>query len=524
MGNNTARQLLIGLDAMEWNLVARWAAEGKLPTFQRLIKEGFHGELETTSAQLPDTVWASIYTGTNPGKFEKYFYVQYDPTTGDLKNVPDDAIHGVPFWEYLSESGHRVSIVDVPKFPLSRRINGLHITNWGAHATKTARASSPESLLYEIDGLFGQHPVGDCDAVDERPEALYSLRRRTLEGVRLHGELFRWLMQKEPWDFFFAGFSAPHCIGHHFWHYMDPSHPRHDPTDAHKLNDTIEVVYRALDDEIGKMLAKAGNNIRCLITAGHGMGPLYHASWNLTEILDLLGYGEATRKGLTAPKNGEAQVNPWRLLKMILPGKLQYAIKAVLPPRLQDELLFRWYAGTRNWAGRRAFAVPNNDSVGAIRINVIGRDKNGIVQPGAEYERVGRDIADALYALIDPKSGRKVVKRVTFAYQEFKGPYLCQLPDLTVLWEQSFPWDSVQSPRLGKLHIRRQDARSGSHSPHGFLLVHGPEVPSGHVGYGHSIYDIAPTVLQFAGVPIPSHMDGTPLPISARSLNLTVVH
>ena len=173
MGNNTARQLLIGLDAMEWNLVARWAAEGKLPTFQRLIKEGFHGELETTAAQLPDTVWASIYTGTNPGKFEKYFYVQYDPTTGDLKNVPDDAIHGVPFWEYLSESGHRVSIVDVPKFPLSRRINGLHITNWGAHATKTARASSPESLLYKIDGLFGQHPVGDCDAVDERPEALY---------------------------------------------------------------------------------------------------------------------------------------------------------------------------------------------------------------------------------------------------------------------------------------------------------------------------------------------------------------
>lgn len=496
---------------MEWNLVERWAAEGKLPTFQRLLKEGLHGELRTTSAQFPDTVWASICTGTNPGKFEKYFYAQYDPRSGNLKNVPDDAIHGIPFWEYLSESGKRVSIVDVPKFPLSQRINGLHLTNWGAHATKTARASSPESLLGDIDGLFGRHPVGDCDAVDENPTALHDLRRRTLAGLRLHGELFRWLMEKEPWDIFFAGFSAPHCIGHHFWHYMDSDHPRHDPLDPHKLNDTIEVIYRALDDEIATMLTLAGNNVQCLIVAGHGMGPLYHASWYLNEILDLLGYGQASKRGLTTQKSREAHVNPWRLLKMILPGKVQYVIKAVLPQRLQDELIFRWYAGERNWAGRRALAVPNNDSVGAIRINVVGRDKHGVVQPGEEYERVCREISDALYEIRDPKSGRKVVKHVTFTHQEFQGPYLDQLPDLTVLWDQSFPWDSVQSIRLGTLHLRRQDARSGSHSPHGFLLMHGPGVPAGRAVYGHSIYDIAPTVLQLAGIPIPRHMDGTPL-------------
>ncbi len=359
-------------------------------------------------------------------------------------------------------------------------------------------------MLTNIDGLFGHHPVGDCDAVDEKPEALHDLRRRTLAGVRLHGELFRWLMEKERWDIFFAGFSAPHCIGHHFWHYMDPAHPCHDPSDFYKLNDTIEVTYRALDDEIAKMLTLVGNNIQCLIVAGHGMGPIYHASWNLNEILDLLGYGQGPKRSLTTQTSRQAQVNPWRLLKMILPGKVQYAIKEVLRQRLQDELIFRWYAGARNWAGRRAFAVANNDSVGAIRINVVGRDKYGVVQPG-------EDIADALYEIIDPKSGRKVVKLVTLAHQEFQGPYLYQLPDLAVLWDQTFPWDSIQSSRLGTLHIRRQDARSGSHTPHGFLLMHGFRVPAGRVVYEHSIYDIAPTVLQLAGVPIPSHMDGKPL-------------
>jgi len=198
---------------------------------------------------------------------------------------------------------------------------------------------------------------------------------------------------------------------------------------------------------------------------------------------------------------------------MALPGKMQYAIKNALPKTLQDELLFRWYAGERNWVGRRAFAVPNNDSVGAIRINVTGRDKYGVVQPGEQYEQVCKEIADALNEMIDPKSGRKVVARITLAHQEFQGPYRSQLPDLMVLWDQSFPWDSVHSARLGTLHLRRQDARSGSHSPHGFFLMHGLGVPAGREVYGCSIYDIAPTVLQLAGLSVPSHMDGKPLPL-----------
>lgn len=68
-------QLLIGLDAMEWTLVEKWANEGKLPAFRRLIEQGVRAQLTTTAAQLPDTVWACIYTGINPGKFERFFYV-----------------------------------------------------------------------------------------------------------------------------------------------------------------------------------------------------------------------------------------------------------------------------------------------------------------------------------------------------------------------------------------------------------------------------------------------------------------
>ena len=113
------QQILIGLDAMEWDLVRQWAGEGKLPIFRKLIETGYSSELSTTSAQLPDTVWPSIYTGTNPAQFGKYFYCQYDAKAGNLKMLTDDDMHCVPFWETLSKAGRRVAVIDAPKIALS---------------------------------------------------------------------------------------------------------------------------------------------------------------------------------------------------------------------------------------------------------------------------------------------------------------------------------------------------------------------------------------------------------------------
>ena len=513
-GRGGLRQLLIGVDAMEWDLVLRWAREGKLPTFRRMMDQGMLGELSTTAAQLPDTVWTSLHTGLNPAKLEKYFYVQYDAMTMGLRHVLDDAIQQTPFWEYLSKAGCRVGIVDVPEFPLSRSLNGFQLTNWGAHASTAARSSTPASLWEEIESRFGRHPVGECDAVYDAQATLRRLRDRVLEGVRSHGEVFRYLMRERPWDVFFASFSASHCIGHHFWHFMDSTHPRQPKVDKYGLKDAIEQAYRAIDREVGEMRALAGGEIRCMVVAGHGMGALYHASWNLPEILELLGYGRRPVSEVVAGgKPRTARVNPWRILKMTVPGALQYRIKAMLPQAMQDHLLILWHAGRREWEGCPAFAIPNNDSVGAIRVSVKGRDLRGYVEPGDEYRRVCRGIANALYELTDPASGQPVVKRVTLTHEEFQGPFLDQLPDLTVLWDHSFPWGSLHSPRFGTLRLHRQDGRTGSHTPHGFVLVTGPGVPACAKWEGRSIYDIAPTVMNAAGVPIPPDLDGRPLPI-----------
>lgn len=502
------RQLLMGLDAMEWSLVQSWADAGALPTLQRLLAEGARVALDSTAAQLPDTVWSAIYSGTNPGHFAKYFYVQYDARTGGLKMMDDDSIGATPFWLYLVDAGRKVCALDVPKFPVSR-MEGVYLANWGTHATKTARASHPPELLGEINRRFGPHPVGECDAVDANPKALAKLRERILEGVRVRGELYRSLLAREPWDVFFAAFSEAHCAGHHFWQFLDPTHPNYDASDPHALRDTMQCVYQAIDREIGKTIEAAGSDTRCLVFSGHGMGPIWHASWNLQEILDLLGFGRIGARPQAAGAR-VAGANPWRILKKALPGRFQYAVKAMLPRSVQNELIFRWYAGPRDWRGCRAIAVPNNDSVGAIRVLVEGRDRYGIVAP-ADYEKICEEIAEALSQLRDPATGRKVVLRASRLHHEFDGPYVDGLPDLAVLWDQSFAWHEISSPTLGRVRIRMQDNRSGSHTPRGFLLAHGyGESPGEDLGLA-TLYDIAPTVLHAAGLSQPGVMHGRPL-------------
>jgi len=323
------QQLFICADGMEWDLVRLWAEQGKLPTLRRLMEEGASAELSTTAAQLPDTVWPSLITGVNPAKLEKYFYVQYEASKLGLRLASDEEVSAVPVWRLLSDAGTRVGVADLPHVPPGPPLAGFQVANWGTHGPSARKASYPPELNADIQKAFGSHPVGDCDACDDTPVKMRDLRDRLVKGVCKHGELFRWLMAKNTCDVFFMGFSESHCVGHHFWRFADEHHPRHVASDAAGLRGAIEDVYRAIDREIGETISAAGPGVRCTVVSAHGMGPVFHASWNLNQILGLLGYGKSPTESRT-PEDQRAQVNPWRLLKLMLPLRLQYAIRNAL--------------------------------------------------------------------------------------------------------------------------------------------------------------------------------------------------
>jgi hypothetical protein len=71
--------------------------------------------------------------------------------------------------------------------------------------------------------------------------------------------------------------------------------------------------------------------------------------------------------------------------------------------------------------------------------------------------------------------------------------------------------DTVRSPRIGVVHGRYRNWRSGDHSPEGLLLVRGPGMARGARHPDIDMIDLAPSLAARLGVDLPD-VDGIPVP------------
>ena len=213
---------------------------------------------------------------------------------------------------------------------------------------------------------FGRHPADTgCDGYPRRGE-LPRLRRDLLAGVSRKGDLAEFFLDREAWDLFFVVFGESHCAGHHFWHLRDRDHPRHDRALADDVGDPLVDVYQALDAEFGRLLEGVAADTMVLLVLSHGMGPNYRRT-SCSRRFSLV----STALGGAPPFIGAREYL----------GHAQRAIARRARKRLgltSDtplDVLSR---------SRRFSRLPNNDSCGAIRFNVVGRDPAGRVHPGQD--------------------------------------------------------------------------------------------------------------------------------------------
>jgi predicted AlkP superfamily phosphohydrolase/phosphomutase len=73
------RAILVGLDGLEPDLVARWMAEGKLPHFEQLARRGMFRRLHTTFPAMSPVAWSTFATGVHPAKHGIFDFLTRDP-------------------------------------------------------------------------------------------------------------------------------------------------------------------------------------------------------------------------------------------------------------------------------------------------------------------------------------------------------------------------------------------------------------------------------------------------------------
>jgi predicted AlkP superfamily phosphohydrolase/phosphomutase len=164
-----------------------------------------------------------------------------------------------------------------------------------------------------------------------------------------------------------------------------------------------------------------------------------------------------------------------------------------------------WYRPV--WPQMKAFALPSF-SEGYVRVNLRGRERDGIVEP-AEYDRVCDEVEALIRAVRDARTGRPLAADVLRPRRTHDAGHQ-KLPDadLVILWAPT-PVDVVDTPfgRIGPMPFQR----TGSHVERGFLIASGPRISvSASPANGHAI-DLAPTILSLMDAPIPDYMEGRAL-------------
>jgi predicted AlkP superfamily phosphohydrolase/phosphomutase len=192
--------------------------------------------------------------------------------------------------------------------------------------------------------------------------------------------------------------------------------------------------------------------------------------------------------------------------------RLEVLIKKLLGDRIQvlprDER--PEFVNAIDWSQTRAYSFGY---YGQIFINLKGREPEGIVEPGQEYDALRHQIVEGLYQLKDQEDGQPVVDRVYLREELFHGPSLEQAPDLlTIMRDLTYITrkDYEFASERGILFRQPYTDESGSHHLNGILIAAGPDIqpqPAPRPSEA-AIPDLTPTILHLLNCPIPESMDG----------------
>lgn len=517
---STQRVMVIGLDGATFDLMRPWLAEGKLPTIARLMREGAAGEMISVPNMNSGAAWATFATGLNPGKHGVYWLVEYKPNSYELQPTNALSRHGETIWARLSRRGRRVAVLNVPITWPAEPVNGILVAGWDCPGVRSRGFTYPpefaQELLRACDGEF------IITAAYEAPEATLNgdmaLGIRTIhKQTESHLKAARYVLSQGPWDLFIVIFTATDIAHHLLWKTFDPNHPDYNPQEAAHYGGAIYDIYRQLDDAIAELLQYADENTTVIVMSDHGAGIKAGAVHHINRWLESQGLLRFATAGPSAPGSHKQSFRahmrkaPMRLLanaiwasRRVLNEAQRERIKGWLPilRGLRSKAEMHLYSAQMDWSRTLAYG---NDADDFIRINLKGREPQGIVAP-EDYEALRDHIVERLYAWRDPQSGRPLVEKVWKREEIYFGPYVDKADDILIRWADFVP----QGLDDGGLERPRQffDQISGGHKPNGILIMRGPGITPGTVIEGAELIDMPPTILHLLGEPLPTIMDG----------------
>lgn len=440
--NERRRVVVIGIDGTPYTFLQRMLAEKRMPNLARLIAGGSLARMNSVYPTVSSVAWSSYMTGQNPARHGIFGFVDRDPATLKTFIPTSRMMHSRTLWEYLSDAGKRVIVINVPLTYPPRVVNGILIGDF--------LAPSVDKVAYPAE--VSQRLKAWRYRIDTDPWLARESKEKLLTDVNetfdRRVETMFHLMAEEDWDFFQCHIMETDRLFHFLWEQMELN----DPLYAPQFLAFIEKMDRMLGDVMGRL----DEATTLVVLSDHGFCTL----------------------------DKEVYVNTWLAQRGWL--KLQGADPKSLSDMSPD-------------------SVAYSLDPGRLFINLKGREKDGRVEPGEEYEQWRATIAADALELTDPDTGRHMFQRVLRREEVYAGPLLKQAADLILVPYNGFdPKGAFNKPAL----TFKGPALVGMHTYDDAALT-----IAGHaVGReGLWIADVMPTVMELMDVPPPADLDGRSL-------------
>jgi predicted AlkP superfamily phosphohydrolase/phosphomutase len=285
-------------------------------------------------------------------------------------------------------------------------------------------------------------------------------------------------LTSRKWDVLVGVIESTDRVQHMMWRLMDQTHPMYDAALAAKYGDSVERIYRRADQFVAEVLEHVEPGTDVMIVSDHG----FH-SW---------------RKAVN--------LNTW----LVQQGYM--VVRGQQPGEKKLEDLFGGGEFWENvdWNRTRAYAM----GLGQIYFNLRGRESKGIVSPGAEATRLADELAANLVTMTDPEDGSRIVRNVYKRDDVYSGEFIGNAAELQVGMEDGYrvSWQTTLGGSPPGIVYANMKKWSGDHGGYDFATTAGVLVTNKRILKSDpSIMDIAPTVLKYFGLSIPSSIDGKPL-------------
>ncbi len=505
--SHTPKVLFIGIDAADPTYIDRRIAAGGLPNIARFRRQGVWGRMRSTFPVLSSAAWSTIATGLPPEKHGIFEFFKRKPGTWQDEINHGGTKQGKDIWRIAADHGLRAVSINMPiTYPPKPIPNGIVVSGMDTPGEGAAFVAPPDmktSLLKAVPDYRIELTAAQFKTIDEFLETTSS----TLKARR--DAAFHLFELNKP-ELAMVVFTALDRVLHALWKYMDPQHPAFHHPDARKWRGWVDRLYDEVDGYFGELVEWAGPEATVITCSDHG-GAAVHGVFFLNRWLMREGYLHLKPSGGSKLLTYGSKAQKW--VKRVVPRSVKNVVNKIFPNLYADVETMRGLQRidpdrTRVYAWRKC---------DVMRFTLKGREPGGTLEHGLDYETLAGEIKEKLEHIVDPRNGRKPIRRVWTRWEAYPlAGELDDCPDLVIEWDDRiYEVDTTLDNPAGPLFTTEEkpdkpwrEEINGEHALYGVFGAKGPNVAQGVTLDDMEITAVAPAILEALGIPRETGMIG----------------